>query len=97
MNKHEWVNGKIIVGLTEKIKLLSENGKQQDVIAKVDTGATKSSIDTGLATKLKLGPIIKSKMIKSAHGNRVRPHSSLNFEVLETPQQAFIRKMRAEV
>ena len=56
MNKHEWVNGKIIVGLTEKIKLLSENGKQQDVIAKVDTGATKSSIDTGLATKLKLGP-----------------------------------------
>ena len=29
--------------------------------------------------------------------NEVRPHSSLNFEVLETPQQAFIRKMKAEV
>ena len=29
--------------------------------------------------------------------NEVRPHSSLNFEVLETPQQAFVRKMRAEV
>ena len=37
MSNHKWVNGKIIVGLTEKIKLLSENGKQQDVIAKVDT------------------------------------------------------------
>ena len=29
--------------------------------------------------------------------NEIRPHSSLNFEVLETPQQAFVRKMRAEV
>jgi len=29
--------------------------------------------------------------------NEVRPHRSLRFEVLETPQQAFIRKMRAEV
>ena len=28
--------------------------------------------------------------------NEVRPHRSLNFEVLETPQQAFIRKMKAE-
>ena len=29
--------------------------------------------------------------------NEIRPHRSLNFEVLETPQQAFIRKMKAEV
>ena len=29
--------------------------------------------------------------------NEVRPHRSLNFEELETPQQAFIRKMKAEV
>lgn len=29
--------------------------------------------------------------------NEVRPHRSLRFEVLETPQQAFIRKMKAEV
>jgi len=29
--------------------------------------------------------------------NEVRPHRSLKFEILETPQQAFIRKMRAEV
>ena len=28
--------------------------------------------------------------------NEVRPHRSLNFDVLETPEQAFIRKMRAE-
>ena len=29
--------------------------------------------------------------------NEIRPHRSLNFEVLETPHQAFIRKMKAEV
>jgi putative transposase len=29
--------------------------------------------------------------------NEVRPHSSLNFQVLETPIQAFLRKMRKEV
>jgi transposase InsO family protein len=29
--------------------------------------------------------------------NELRPHRSLNFEVLETPQQAFVRKMKAEV
>ena len=29
--------------------------------------------------------------------NEVRPHRSLDFSILETPQQAFIRKMKAEV
>ena len=29
--------------------------------------------------------------------NEVRPHRSLKFDELETPQQAFIRKMKAEV
>ena len=29
--------------------------------------------------------------------NEVRPHRSLKFEELETPQQAFVRKMKTEV
>jgi putative transposase len=29
--------------------------------------------------------------------NQIKPHKSLNFETLETPEQAFIRKMKAEV
>ena len=29
--------------------------------------------------------------------NEIRPHKSLKFEVLETPEQAFVRKLRAEV
>ena len=73
MKKHAKVNGNIVVGLTEKISLASNNGNNKEVIAKIDTGATRSSIDIKLASKLNLGPVIKSKVIKSAHGNKLRP------------------------
>ena len=65
--------GKIVVGLVEKAAIVSKNGQSMDVEAKVDTWASKSSIDIKLASKLGLGPVIKSKMIKSAHGNKLRP------------------------
>ncbi len=71
---------KIIVGLTAPI-FIHSNGISKEIIAKVDSGATKSSIDTGLATELKLGPIIKSKMVKSAHGNKVRPVVEVEVEL----------------
>lgn len=64
---------KVIIGLTEKVKIKTKNGKKKAFIAKIDTGATKSSLDMGLASELDVGPIIKSKMIKSAHGSRMRP------------------------
>lgn len=63
---------KIIVGLTEKIMI--KNGKEHpEIEARIDTGATKSSIDLNLAGDLKLGPIVKTMMVKSAHGKKMRP------------------------
>ena len=41
--------------------------------SRIDTGAEKSSIDMKLASELNLGPILKTKKIKSAHGTRLRP------------------------
>jgi len=73
MKKHAKVNGQIIVGLTETVSLISKNGEIKQVMAKIDTGATRSSIDIKLATKLQLGPVIKSKIVKSASGNKLRP------------------------
>ncbi len=73
MKGHVKMGGKIVVGLTQNVSLVYSNGKHKEVMAKVDTGATKSSIDIHLATKLKLGPVIKSRMVKSAHGNKLRP------------------------
>ena len=63
---------KIVIGLVEKIRIIGR-AKQKEVSAKIDTGATKSSIDKRLADELNVGPIIKSKLVKSAHGNKIRP------------------------
>lgn len=66
------LGGKTVIGLAEKVQIHHSKGSK-GVIAKVDTGATKSSIDTNLAAELKLGPVIKSKLVKSAHGSKLRP------------------------
>ena len=72
MAKYVVVGGKVVIGLAEKVNVFHPKGNKS-VIAKVDTGATKSSIDTNLAAELKLGPVIKSKLVKSAHGSKLRP------------------------
>ena len=65
-------NGKVIIGLTENVTIM--NGKEiKNITARIDTGATKSSIDSKLAASLSLGPIIKTRIIKSAHGHALRP------------------------
>ena len=60
-----------ILGLVEPVKLL---GKKSKVVrARIDTGATKSSIDMSLSSQLDLGPTIRERLVKSASGNKVRP------------------------
>jgi len=80
MSKYRVLDGKIVIGLTEIVNVKYSDGKKR-VIAKVDTGATKSSIDTNLAAELKLGPVIKSKLVKSAHGSKLRPIIEANIEL----------------
>lgn len=63
---------KTIIGLTEPVTICGKDTKKE-ITARIDTGATKSSIDLNLAAELHLGPIIKSKVVKSAHGNKLRP------------------------
>lgn len=67
---------RIVIGLTEKIKI---NGKE--IAAKIDTGAAYNSICSSLASKLKLGPIIKSVAIRSSHGSTRRPVVKANVEI----------------
>ena len=67
-------DSKKIIGLTEKITIFGEKEKiSKKVIARIDTGATKSSIDVSLAAEIKIGPILKTKLIKSASGSTMRP------------------------
>ena len=63
---------KIILGLTARVIIFGKKGKKE-VIARVDTGATKSSIDSSLAKELDLGPTLTHTRVKSTHGTRYRP------------------------
>ncbi len=62
---------KTIIGLKEHVVIFGRE-KEKRVVARVDTGATKCSIDAGLAKSLGLGPVLREKTIKSAHGIATR-------------------------
>ena len=62
-----------VLGLTEKITVIGKNKKKRRAMARIDTGATKSSIDKDLVASLKLGPIIDRTLVKSASGSETRP------------------------
>ena len=57
-----------IIGLTEEVEI-----RGRKVIARIDTGARRCSIDRELAKDLKLGPIIAEKGYRSAAGRTKRP------------------------
>ncbi len=69
-----------IIGLTEKVLVYGQN-KKKNVVARIDTGATKSSIDVKLAAELQLGPIYRTKLVKSTHGNTLRPVVEMNIRL----------------
>ena len=76
------------LGLTEKATISNKKSNlEQTCSVRIDTGATKSSIDSKLASKLKL-PIIKTTVVKSASGGSVvRPvvKATLNLHGKEIP------------
>ncbi len=74
-----------IIGPVEKVTL-----NKKDILARIDTGASRSSIDSRLASELKLGPIKKTKFVRSAHGSSVRP-------VVEAEMMIAHKKVRTEL
>src|SRR3989344_5501137 len=64
------------LGLIEKILV---EGKE--IFAKIDTGASTSSMDKNLAEELGLGPVIKTKGVRNAHGKSMRPVVKANINI----------------
>ena len=62
---------RFIVGFVEPVMILGKE-KQQRLLARVDSGATSSSIDKKVAEDLDLGPVIGQKLIKNANGQSRR-------------------------
>jgi len=71
---------KITIGIVEKVKVLGKKRSKQ-LMAKIDTGATNNSIDEKLADELGLGPIIRTVLVKHAHGNKIRPVVKAKVEI----------------
>jgi len=67
------MDGKRILGLTKEVTLVGANGKEHTCLARIDTGATSSSLDRQLAEELHLKPSQKLKLVKSAAGVEKRP------------------------
>ncbi|MBI3032130.1 ATP-dependent zinc protease [Candidatus Woesearchaeota archaeon] len=61
-----------IIGLCEDVIIFGNKVAPKKVRAKIDTGASRSSIDRQLAQELKYGPFTRVKVIKSAHGTSLR-------------------------
>ncbi len=57
-----------LIGLTERVRI---RGKK--VIARIDTGARRCSIDREVAKELKLGPVLAERGYRSAAGHSRRP------------------------
>ena len=74
-------NEKGLIGQLEQIEIHSAEGMTESVLARIDTGASISSLDLELAAKLQLGPIIGVKKIKSANGVSMRPVVEANVSI----------------
>jgi hypothetical protein len=62
---------KTIIGVVEPI-IINSQFEEKTVMARIDSGATKSSINQKIAHELKLGPVTRSKLVRSAHGSKMR-------------------------
>ena len=74
--KKEILKNREVIGLVEKVKI---EGKE--ILAKIDTGATRSSIDINLAAELKLGPIIAARDYTNVHGKTTRAVLKAKLEI----------------
>lgn len=63
---------KLVIGMIEEITIHGKN-KTVNLLGRIDTGATKSSIHSDIVKELKLGPVISVKKVKNANGISLRP------------------------
>jgi hypothetical protein len=61
-----------IVGLYEEVLLIG-NDMNEEILARIDSGATNSSIDINLAKKLNLPTPYRKQEVKQASGTTIRP------------------------
>ncbi len=75
----EEISGRKVIGINEPIEIIDFEGKHYPTLAKIDTGAYRTSICQELASRLGLKRIIDYKKVKSALGIEERPIVEFSF------------------
>lgn len=77
----EEISGRKVIGINEPIEIIDSQGEKYPTLAKVDTGAYRTSVCTSLAEKLGINKVIKYKKVRSALGAEERPIIELSFRL----------------
>lgn len=80
--KETGLGDRAIVGLIEPVMCEGKKGKAI-VRARIDTGATKGSIDEQMVSTLGLGPVKGTRTVRNAQGIEQRPIVSLTIVIAE--------------
>jgi len=75
----EEISGRKVVGINEPIEIIDMDGNKHSIMAKVDTGAYRTTICSSLAKELGVGRVIGQKKVRSAIGMEERPIINLSF------------------
>jgi len=80
---------KIILGMAEFVTLTGKDRQIKKTLpARIDTGATRSSIDIKLVKELKLGPVVSVLEVKNANGVSLRPTIEVEFKLKDKNMKA---------
>ena len=85
------------IGGDSKFKEFLDENHIQQILCRIKHPQSNGKVEKFIDLYQNKRSLFKTKEEFIAWYNGIRPHRSLNFEILETPQQAFIRKMKAEV
>lgn len=89
----EDISGRVVLGVEEEVSVIAADGEPRTVIAKVDTGAWRTTLDESLAKKFGLhNVIIDKRTVRSSLGQDTRPIVELSMKMHDRliKTQAFI-------
>jgi alpha-L-glutamate ligase-like protein len=77
----EEISGRKVIGVNETVEIINSQGEKHITLAKIDTGAYRTSICSSLVQKLGINKIISYKKVRSALGSEERPIIELSFRL----------------
>lgn len=77
----EEISGRKVIGVNEPIEILNSQGEKHQTMAKIDTGAYRTSICESLAKQLGIDKVVRYKKVRSSLGAEERPIIELSFRL----------------